>query len=475
VITLSACGSATVDAGVHPIISFARGCGTSGGGCGGGGCGSSESSNTNICGWDDGCEDNGGYGSGYGSCWTYDSGCGDYHNESGCSGQSASTAPITPFANISLSDTASVAVKITLTGLNGVTTDADGTLSGKGLTKTGVGTYTLASASAATMTAEMQALVFTPTANQVAPGQTVTTGFDVVATDANGYTDSDATTKVTVTATDSAPTLTQQTLSCTVAEGGTLQGLWSQILANAHDTDVGNQAKLTICSIGQSNTSGFLNYNASSGLLTYTGDDCNPGKTTDSFTYTIADPDGVTCTGTVDIAITGNTVPTTVSTSNNSTLTVSNSNGCFDSFGSNNKLTVSGSGNQVYGGAGANSFTVNGANNTIYTGSSNDTVSLGNTGNTVVLSLGGCDTVSGASLTNGTTFNLDTVLAQCDVQGATLSNISQYFAVACSGSNATLLYDGPGCGSGGSAVAVLNGIGSNTTLASLVSHNMLHV
>jgi len=259
-----------------------------------------------------------------------------------------------------------------------------------------------------------------------------------------------------------------------VGDGGTLQGLWSQILANCHDSDIGNQAKITICSVGQSNTCGFLNYNASSGLLTYTADDCASGKT-DAFTYTVADPDGVTCTGTVDIAVTGGTAPTTVSTSCNSTLTVSNSNGCFESLGTSNKLNVSGSGNQVYGGGGSNTFTVTGANNTIHGGSSNDTINLSNSGNTAVLSLGGCDTINGASLTNGTKLNLDTVLAQCDVQGATLSNISQYFSVACSGSNATLLYNGPGCGSGGSAVAVLNGIGYNTSLTSLVSHNVLQV
>ena len=59
---------------------------------------------------------------------------------------------------------------------SGIASDANGLLSGTGLTKTGVGTYVLAAGTPASVTAALRALVFTPSANQAAPIETVTTG-----------------------------------------------------------------------------------------------------------------------------------------------------------------------------------------------------------------------------------------------------------------------------------------------------------
>ena len=65
----------------------------------------------------------------------------------------------------------------------GVLTDADGVLAGTGLTKVGVGLYTLAAATPATEQAELEALIFTPTLHQVPSGQQVTPSFNVAVAD----------------------------------------------------------------------------------------------------------------------------------------------------------------------------------------------------------------------------------------------------------------------------------------------------
>jgi hypothetical protein len=90
-----------------------------------------------------------------------------------------------PFSQVSISDPNPGSVEtvtLTLDNTSGVATDANGVLSGQGLTKTATGVYTL-SGSTAVVTAELDALVFTPTGQQVAPGSTVTTDFTLYITD----------------------------------------------------------------------------------------------------------------------------------------------------------------------------------------------------------------------------------------------------------------------------------------------------
>jgi hypothetical protein len=95
----------------------------------------------------------------------------------------ASKASIAPFSTGVITDSAyftseSVSIILTPNGAqSGPGTDADGTLTGTGLTKTGVGTYVLAAGSPAAVTSELESLVFHSTA--VAAGQTATTGFIV--------------------------------------------------------------------------------------------------------------------------------------------------------------------------------------------------------------------------------------------------------------------------------------------------------
>ena len=111
------------------------------------------------------------------------------------------TATLAPFGAVTDSDPDSNAVDsagIVLSS-NGTATDADGILSGTGLTRTGTGSYSLAATSPANLTTELKALRFTPTVHQVARGSTVATVFALTVTD--GTTPTTATTTLTETAT----------------------------------------------------------------------------------------------------------------------------------------------------------------------------------------------------------------------------------------------------------------------------------
>jgi hypothetical protein len=224
-------------------------------------------------------------------------------------------ATIKPFSAVTITDTNSGSPTETVTVTPGNT--ANGTLSDPNAASDGGtfnnGVYTI-SGSAGAVTKALDGLVFTPTAHEVAPGQAVTTGFTISDTNSANKTTTDNTTSVVTTAVDDPPTLINPVLSLspdTVSEGQTLQGLYSQLLANVKDVDFGAQAKLTISTIGQSNTMGFLNFDSTDHLLTYRASGFNPNQPTDSFTYTVPDPYGTgSVTGTVDVTITGPDLPT---------------------------------------------------------------------------------------------------------------------------------------------------------------------
>jgi plastocyanin len=172
-------------------------------------------------------------------------------------------------ANQPTSDTSSLSPlrNVVVTDLNPGQTDtvtvtlsaaANGTLSnlGGGSYNATTGVYTDTGAAAAVTTA-LDGLVFTPTAHQVAPGQTVTTTFTIIDTDSVAATATDSTTTVVATA---APTLvitstgdptnqTTQTISGTIDvadagltvsiyDGATLVGTAKPLANGAWSTSV---------------------------------------------------------------------------------------------------------------------------------------------------------------------------------------------------------------------------------------------
>ena len=90
---------------------------------------------------------------------------------------------IDPFSAVTISDTnigPTDAVLITVTDSTGNPTDGNGTLTGAGLTETSPGVYTLAAATPATITTELDNLTFHPTGTGTPP---TTTSFKLAVTD----------------------------------------------------------------------------------------------------------------------------------------------------------------------------------------------------------------------------------------------------------------------------------------------------
>jgi methionine-rich copper-binding protein CopC len=106
----------------------------------------------------------------------------------------------TPFSGVTLVDAESDNLSVTLT-----LTAANGTLSGTGITGSN-GSYSVASAAIATAQANLRAAVFTPTANQVAPENTVDTTFSLTPNDGSADGATDETTLITATSINDAPT-----------------------------------------------------------------------------------------------------------------------------------------------------------------------------------------------------------------------------------------------------------------------------
>ena len=120
-----------------------------------------------------------------------------------------------PFSGVTIADpdaNASESTAITVTA-GGVASDANGTFTPvTGLTKTGVGTYTLTSDAPGNVQAALRALAFTPTAHQATPGASVTTSFALSVSDGIApMATLDATTSVVATAADDPPVISGTT------------------------------------------------------------------------------------------------------------------------------------------------------------------------------------------------------------------------------------------------------------------------
>ena len=137
----------------------------------------------------------------------------------GTSGGQAMTdnKTILPFASVTLNDAGATMITATVTqsaSANGVLSDPYAATDGGGFIN---GVYTV-SGTLAQVQAALRGLVFTPTAHQVTPGSTVTTGFTIAFNDGHGGTLSDSSTSVTVTAADDAPVIAGTAANQAVAD-----------------------------------------------------------------------------------------------------------------------------------------------------------------------------------------------------------------------------------------------------------------
>ena len=285
------------------------------------------------------------------------------------------------------------------------------------------------------------------------------------------------------------PTLLKPVLSYTLGEGQTLQGLYGDILANATAANPADQAKITLTSIGEAGTAGFLYPDLAQHMLTYTADGYNPNKPTDSFTYTVADPSGATVTGTVDVAVTGPNLPTAVGTAGPDTLDALP--GGFQrlvGLGGDDQLYVGRPNALVFGGRGNDDISAGSAStsqgtrdasgSTLYGGPGRNIIRVnGSTQETIVPQQGGVDVVTGFDPSNGDVLDLRQALAESQLNlGGDYGKLGDYMQVTRAGINAVLSFNPQGLASGpGTPLVQLNDVPLGTTLGTLISDHALAI
>jgi hypothetical protein len=147
-------------------------------------------------------------------------------------------ATLAPFSGVTVADINGDNVSMTISY-----NSANGTLSGTGLSGS-AGSYTLSAATPAALTAQLKALVFTPTANQAAVGVGVATSFTLTATDSNGAASAaNSSTVVTATSVNDAPVFSGTAAGQGVAAGATVRPFSAVVLS---DPDVGASVIVTI-------------------------------------------------------------------------------------------------------------------------------------------------------------------------------------------------------------------------------------
>ncbi len=127
------------------------------------------------------------------------------------------------------------------------------------------GTYTFSGTRSAVQAA-LQALVFAPTAHQVVPGDTVTTGFTISLTDGSPPAVTDSTTNIVVTATNSAPVLSgANDLTSVTKNQSPISGTAVSDLIAGHttDPDFGQTEGIAVTAV--LNTNGTWEYSTDSG------------------------------------------------------------------------------------------------------------------------------------------------------------------------------------------------------------------
>ena len=299
-------------------------------------------------------------------------------------------------------------VALTLTGAGGAATDANGTLSGAGLNKTGPGTYSLAAGSPASVTAALDAVTFTPTAHQVAPGQTVTTGIVVTATQ-NGARTTDSTTSITTTAVFVPPTITGTSSSQTTTDYVAIKPFSDVTIS---DPVVGAQDSLVIEVTGSTGTLSDANGILSGAGLTKTGVGTyallatTPAILTRelrALTFTPVQHEvaaGQTVTTTFALAATyhsqtGTSSATSVVATALNYITGPASGGVINGTSGNDVISARGYGNTIFSNGGNDIIAAGQGNATVNAASGNDVITLAGYNDTVV-GTNGSNAISGA-------------------------------------------------------------------------------
>ena len=183
--------------------------------------------------------------------------------------------------------------------LDGLANDTDAPDTGETLTITGVG----ATDQGGTATTDGSTIAYTPAAN-FAGVET----FTYTISDGNGGTDT-ATVTVTVNDANDDPPACAADMPTTDEDSSTIVG----VLSNDSDPDPGETATLTVLSVDTTGTTGMVTNNGTDVTYDPNGQFESLGSTdstTDAFTYTAQDADGLTCMATVTVTIDGvNDVP----------------------------------------------------------------------------------------------------------------------------------------------------------------------
>ena len=253
-------------------------------------------------------------------------------------------AAIDPFSGVTITDPnagQTETVAITLSD------PADGTLSNLGGGTFNNGTYVV-SGSAAQVTAAVDGLVFTPTAHQVVPGDTVTTGFTVAVVDSAHAASSDSSTSVVATAVNDPPTITH-TIDLTGVPNEDPASPFGVLTVS--DPDVGHVDTLTVtlsdpAEGALSNLSGG-SFDAATGIYTVTGSAAEltaalaalvftpapPANgrftATTLFTVSVSGPGGSASDDTISVTAVTQQVPGITKPATSSTISISPDGGSF--------------------------------------------------------------------------------------------------------------------------------------------------
>ncbi len=185
---------------------------------------------------------------------------------------------IVPFAGVAIVDP-NIAQTETLTVT--LSAAANGTLTnlGVGTYNSSTGVYTVTGAASA-VTAALMGLMFTPTFHQVAPGQTVTTGFTIGDIDTASQSATDNTTTVVATAIAVPPTISGTVASQTITDQTTVSPFAELVIADANiDQTETITVTLSAAADGTLTNLGKGTYDAGAGVYTVTG---TPSQVTDA-------------------------------------------------------------------------------------------------------------------------------------------------------------------------------------------------